>query len=81
MNEKVSIHKQISSYAQEVSHQISKTMEADILRLINQDGYAKEELELCFYRLEPLRYSIRVGARILVDRWLRIDFKCEEHQP
>lgn len=78
MNEKVSIHKQIASYSQEVSDQITKTMEQDLLRLIHKEGYPKEELELCFYRLEPLRYSIRIGSKIVIDRWLTIDFKCHQ---
>lgn len=77
MNHKISIHKQIASYAQEISMQISKAMEKDILYLINTGGHPKEELELCFYRLEPLRYSIRREKKILIDRWLHLDFVCE----
>lgn len=76
MSEKVSIHKQIASYAQEVAHQFSHAMEKDLLYLINNEGHPKEELELCFYRLEPYRYSIRRGGKILLDRWIQLDFIC-----
>lgn len=78
MTTKPTLHQQIASYVQEVSSQIGKTMENDLLRLINQQGYEKEKLELCFYRHEPLRYSIRHEEKIIVDRWLVINFKCDE---
>lgn len=74
MNEKISIHKQIASYAQDMASQFSKIMEKDFLYLINTEGHPKEELELCFYRLEPYRYSIRRAEKILLDRWVTFDF-------
>ena len=73
MNEKISIHKQIASYAQEMAIQFSQIMEKDILYLINTEGHPKDELELCFYRLEPYRYSIRRAEKILLDRWVTFD--------
>jgi len=78
MNEvKISIHKQIASFANDVAQQINKTIENDCLNLINKEGYSKDELELCFYRHEPLRYSIRIGNKIIIDRWLRIEYKYD----
>jgi hypothetical protein len=70
----MSIHQQIASFAHDVAQQINQTMERDCLNLINKEGYSKEQLELCFYRHEPLRYSIRVGDKIIIDRWLHIEY-------
>lgn len=73
MNDKISIQKQIASCAQDMASQFSKIMEKDILYLINTEGHPKEELELCFYRLQPFRYSIRRAEKILLDRWVTFD--------
>ena len=57
----------------ELVSKFNQAIEDDLKQWIEQ-GYAKSELSVCFYRHEPYHYSIRVGNRILADRWMRVEF-------
>ncbi len=74
----MSIHSEIASYTLEIAQQLKKQMERDLKGLIEQ-GFRMEDLKLCFYRDEPLRYSVRVENKIITDRWLNVEFTTQEY--
>lgn len=73
----MSIHTEIAGYTQEIVKQMKKQMERDLQELLN-NGYKVDDLILCFYRDEPLKYSVRVEDKIILDRWLHIEFTTQK---
>ncbi len=75
----MSIHEQIRGFSYEIAKQIKEKIENDLKKMICE-GYLMDSLTLCFYRDEPLHYSVRYENKILIDRWLTFDFKTETHE-